>query len=216
MLKLLPFFLFILSSICLGKGADLSSELELRLKQGEENLKKLLLKYQNSGLQIEIKQEVYLSVIKTNLIGRGLLNIQAQKFYLDLKGNPSSLTVFDGSFLWHQADKKEKTVFKMKDPMQFQILTNFFNAESFFKNFQIKDFQKKEQVELYHLKSKQKIKALKNVFVKVKGGFMSEIRLTWEDLSNWQKYSLSKPLRKDFPTEMFQFSGAGFQVIDHF
>ena len=167
---LLSFCLSIFSFVCLGEGAGRSSELELRVKQGKETLKKLLLKYQNSGLQIEIKQEVYLSVIKTNLISRGLLNIQAQKFYLDLKGNPSSLTVYDGSFLWHQADKKEKTVFKLKNPMQFQILTNVFNAESFFKNFQIKDFQKKGQVELYHLKSKQKNKSFEVSFYKSERG----------------------------------------------
>ena len=213
--KTLLLFLVVSPFISLGEGENNLSKAKPQIKQGEKALEKLLKKYQNSAFQVKIKQEVYLSVIKTNLISEGFLNIKDQKFRLDLKGNPSSLTVFDGSFLWHQADKKEKVVFKLKDPMQFQILTNFFNVESFFKNFQIKEFHKKAQFEFYHLKPKQEMKGFGEIFMKA-GGFILEIRLVWKDLNNWQKYKLSKPLQKDFPAEMFKFSTRGFQVMDQF
>ncbi|MCZ0933002.1 MAG: outer membrane lipoprotein carrier protein LolA, partial [Oligoflexia bacterium] len=201
--------------ISLGKGKASFSETDSQIKQGEKALEKLLEKYQSSSFQVKIKQEVFLSVIKTNLISEGFLNIKGQKFRLDLKGKPSSLTVFDGSFLWHQADKKEKAVFKLKDPLQFQILTNFFNRKSFFKNFQIKEFHKKGSFELYHLQPKQEMKGLGEIFMKA-GGFILEIRLIWKDLNNWQKYKLSKPSQKDFLPEMFEFPSDGFQVLDQF
>ena len=214
MQKILLLFLALFPCLSVGKTEMSSSEANLQIKQGERALESLLKRYQTS-FQIKVKQELYLSVIKTNLTSEGFLNVKGQKFLLDLKGNPSSLTIFDGSFLWHQADKKETAVFKLKDPIQFQILTNFFSAPSFFKNFQIKEFQKKGQVEVYHLKPKRGMKGLEGIFMKAKG-FILEIRLIWKDLNNWQKYSLSRPLQKDFPPEMFQFSETGFQVIDQF
>ena len=210
MQKIFILFLFVSPWVSLGDKKDLS-EANPQSK-GERALRKLLKKYENSSFQVRVKQEVYLSVIKTNLSSEGFLNVKNQKFLLDLKGNPSSLTVFDGSFLWYQADKKEKLVFKLKDPMQFQILTNFFNTKSFLENFQIKEFHKKSQLEVYHLKPKQEMKGLEGIFIKARG-FILEIRLVWKDLNNWQKYKLSQPVRKDFPQERFKFSTIGFQVI---
>lgn len=207
-------FLFVLPFFSLAEQKAIPGQ-NPQIKSAESALEKLMDKYPALSFQLKIKQEIYLSIIKTNLSSKGVLNVKDDKFLLDLKGNPSSITLFDGSFLWHQADKKEKVVFKLKNLMQFQILTNFFNAKSFFENFQIQDFQKKGQVALYHLKPKQNMKNLKAVFMKA-GGFILEIRLTWKDSNNWQKYTLSKPVQKDFEQEMFQFSTAGFQVMDQF
>ena len=215
MLKSWLIFLFVFSFFSFAEENILETKKTAEIKEGEKALKKLLEKYQSESFQLKIKQEVYLSLIKTNLISEGFLKVKAEKFILDLKGNPSSLTQFDGSFLWHQADKKEKIVFKLKNPMQFQILTNFFNSASFFKNFQIKDFKRKNKFMYYHLKPKQNIKDLKEIFIKA-GDFILEIRLVWENLNSWQKYTLSKPSQEAFSDKIFQFPIGGFQVMDQF
>ena len=213
MQKVFILFLFLFPCVSLTEEKAVSAETSQQIKQAETALKKILKQYQKASFQLKIKQEVYLSIIKTNLISEGLLNIKGQKFVLDLKGNPSSLTLFDGSFLWYQADKKEKVVFKLKDPMQFQILTNFFTIESFFENFQIKSFQRKNQFTFYHLEPKQEMKDLKEIFMKA-GGFILEVRLTWKELNNWQKYTFSKPFQKNLSEKVFQFPSTGFQVMD--
>ena len=215
MQKVFLIFLFLSPFISLGEGPVSFPKIDSQIKQGEKVLEKLLKTYQIASFQLKIRQEVFLSIIKTNLISEGVLNIKNQKFRMDLRGRPSSVTVFDGSFLWHQADRKEKTVFKLKDPLQFQILTNFFNAKNFFKNFQIKAFHKKGSFTLYHLQPKQEMKGLGEIFMKA-NDFILEIRLIWKDLNNWQKYKLSRPLQQDFSPEMFQFSSGGFQVLDQF
>ena len=210
------FFLcfLLLFSPCFSLGAENRTLQNLsQVKAGEKALEKLLKKYDKTSFQIKVKQEVFLSLIKTNLISEGVLNVKGQKFRLSLKGKPSSLTVFDGSFLWYQADTKEKVVFKLKDPMPFQILTAFFNKTSFLKAFQIKEFQKKGPFNFYHLQPQQEMKGLEGVFIK-SADFILEIRLVWKDLKNWQRYKLSKPYKTDFSEEMFQFSVVDFQVID--
>ncbi|MDE0092681.1 MAG: outer membrane lipoprotein carrier protein LolA [Oligoflexia bacterium] len=215
--KTLPLFLFIFPFVSLGETKGKAQALEIRshIKQGSAALKKTLEKYQLSSFQIQVSQEVFLSVIKTNWVSKGFLSVKNQKFRLDLEGKPSSLTVFDGHFLWYQADKRERLVFKLKNPLGFQILTNFFSWKDFFNNFQIKEFQKKDQFEFYRLQPKIEIKDLKEIFMKV-DGFILEIRLIWQNLNNWQKYNFSPPAQKDFPVETFQFPVSGFQVKDQF
>ena len=79
----------------------------------------------------------------------------------------------------------------------------------------MKDFQRKKQFNLYHLQAKTELKNLADIFMKA-DDFILEIRLTWKDLNNWQKYQLSNPVKKDFPAELFQFQTSGFQVVDRF
>ena len=188
-------------------------EEKARIKQGKLALKRLLEKYPLSSFQVKISQEVFLAVIKTNLISKGFLSVKNQKFRLDLKGKPSSLTVFDGQFLWHQADKTERVVFKIKDPLQFQILTIFFNQKELFENFQLKEFHKKDRYELYHLQAKREMEGLEKIFIKA-DKFILEIRVVWKSLSNWQKYKLSQPVQKNLSAETFKFPSEGFKIVD--
>ena len=207
------FFIFFLLYSVLCQAETKTTPLEKRIKQGELALKKLLEKYPQSSFQVKIHQEVFLSVIKTNLSSNGFLSVKNQKFRLELSGKPSSLTVFDGQFLWHQADKKEKVVFKLENPLQFQILTIFFNPKELYKSFQLKRFHKKNRYNLYELSVQKEMQGLEKVFIKA-DKFILEIRLIWKDLNNWQKYKLSPPIQKKFSEDFFKFPVKGFQVVN--
>lgn len=178
----------------------------------KENLKPVFESYNLESLQIKIQQEIFLSAIKINMKSKGNLDIKGNKFYLNLKGNPSSVLLFDGKILWYQSDASEKLVFQLKNPSHIQILTSFFNEKSFFKSFHIKQAIKTEQNYVLQLLPIKKIKDLAKVFIKTET-HISEIRITWKNLSNWQKYTLSKPVSKTFPEGHFQFPTEGFQVI---
>lgn len=153
-----------------------------------------------------------MSVIKTRVKSHGMLNIKAEKFHLNLQGEPSSLMLFDGNILWYQADTSEKVVFQLKSPSHIQILTSFFDEKRFFELFFIKQAKKTNQDYVFQLQPKKKIKGLSDIFVKA-GSHISEIRLIWKELNNWQKYKFSKPMGKELPDKLFQFSTSGFQVI---
>lgn len=175
-------------------------------------LQKLFKKYRLKGMQIKVEQEVFLSGVQSTIKSRGILNVQGEKFLLQLKGRPSSLLLFDGQFLWYQADTSEKTVFQLKQPSRIQILAGFFNEDSFFKSFQIIKAQKTGHSHIFQIQPRTKIEGLSEVFMKA-AAYISELRLIWKDLDNWQKYKFSKPVDKKFTEEMFQFTPSGFQVI---
>ena len=182
---------------------------------GEKELKKILKKYHLKSAQIRIKQEIFLTVIKTNLKSEGFLSFKANKFKLKLKGNPSSLSLFDGNFFWHQADRAEKVVFKLKNQPGFQFLAIFFNEKDFFKHWAVKKFQRKKSHYFFQLQPKKPEEALSTIFVKATTHIW-ELRLIWKDLNNWQKYTLSRPIEKSFPKKFFQFPSKDFQIITKF
>ncbi len=175
-------------------------------------LKDVLQNYHLKSLQLKIEQEIFLSAIRTSMKSQGHLDIQGEKFYLKLEGDPSSILLFDGEFLWYQASTSEKTVFKLKEHPQIQILNGLFSEKKFFEAFRIKRSRKQNQDYVFELKVKKEIEKLSKIFVKT-NNYISEVRLVWKDLDNWQKYKFSKPLPKEFPVGHFQFSPSGFQII---
>lgn len=175
-------------------------------------LKQTLESYHLKTMQIKVEQEIFLSAITTSMKSHGILNIKGEKFQLELKGNPSSLMLFDGEFLWYQADKSEKTVFQLKNYPQMQILTSFFSKKDFFDMFYIKKARQQNQEYVFQLLPKKSINGLVEIFMKA-GTHISEVRLVWKELNNWQKYKFSKPVHREFPDKYFQFSSSGFQVI---
>ena len=176
-------------------------------------LKKSLQNYTVESFEIPIKQETFLSIIKTSLKSEGSLFVSKEKFRLELKGNPSSLSVFDGKNLWYQPDKKEKLVFKLKQ--SFQNLNRFFNYEDLLKNFEIKDFKNQKTSHIYQLQPK-KNSVLESVYLKTDTKSIREIRLRWKNANNWQRYYLSPPLIKKQNKEdkLFVFPSAGFKIIE--
>ena len=175
-------------------------------------LKKVMNNYQSTTLQINIEQEIFLSAIQTNIKSQGQLHSQGEKFHLKLEGQPSSVMIFDGKFLWYQADAREKVVFQLTNPSDIQILTRFFDEKFFFQNFHIQKARKVNQEYVLQLSPKKKLAGLSEVFMKF-GLYISELRIVWKELDNWQKYKFSKPKNKSFPDKHFQFSISGFQVI---
>ena len=131
---------------------------------------------------------------------------------MELKGNPSALLLFDGEFLWYQADTGEKIVFRLKEHPQIQLLTGFFSEKKFFKSFYTKKTRRQKQDYILQLGLKKELEGLSELFIKV-SSYISEVRLIWKDLNNWQKYKFSKPSYKEFPDKHFQFNPTGFKVI---
>lgn len=179
---------------------------------GRSQLKKVLQKYSLKPVRIPIHQEIFLSGIQSPIQSQGHLDIHKERFLLLLKGEPSSKMLFDGNILWYQPDLKEKLVFQIQSPSQIQMLSHFFNSESFFKNFKIKESIRKNQNDFFHFLPRQNKEALSDIFMKT-SSYISEIRLVWRDLNNWQKYKLSRPTSQTFPKKHFQFSPLGFEVI---
>ena len=171
-----------------------------------------VLKTYKGPVQIAINQELFLSSLKTAIKSSGVLNIQNGKFHLSLKASPSSLMVFDGRFLWYQADTKENAVFKLPKDHPAGILTGLLSWDRFFEFFQIRQSQKSGNEYIIHLQATHRIEGLSGIFMKA-GSYISEIRLVWEDLDNWQKYHLSAPVAKRFGSQTFRFNDKGFRVI---
>ncbi len=182
------------------------------LLQAQQALKQALKSYRFKAMQISTDQEIFLSSAKTSIKSQGILNIKGKKFYLYLKGHPSSTVLFDGKVLWYQADMSEKTVFKLKNPPQISILTHWFNEKSFFDHFLIQQAQVKNKDYILQLSPKREIAGLKAIYIKL-SSHITELRIVWEDLDNWQKYHFARPIPKNIPDKNFQFSIEGFQVI---
>ena len=182
------------------------------IQTAQKALRQVLKIYHLKPMQIKIEQEIVLSAVKTSMKSHGALDINGKKFYLKLKGQPSSVMLFDGKFLWYQPDTNEKVVFLLKKPSRIQILTSFFDETSFFKHFHIQQARKKGQDYILQLIPKKQIEGLSEVFIKF-SSHISEFRIIWKDLNNWQKYKFSKPRDKKFSDQHFEFFTEGFQVI---
>ncbi|MBC6414815.1 MAG: outer membrane lipoprotein carrier protein LolA [Bdellovibrionales bacterium] len=185
------------------------------LVQAHQNLEKIFQNYQSPSLAIPIQQDIFLSMLKTDLTSQGFLFLNPEKFRLELNGKPSSLVIFDGSFLWYQPDLKEKVVFKLKNPIEIQMLNSFFLKNLFFKKFEIVDFRKNSKHFFYQLKPKQQINNLKDIFMKTNKKTILEIQIRWKDLNTWQKYTLSKPLVRKIPERFFNWViTTNFRVLE--
>ena len=128
-------------------------------KTAQQVLIQVLRQYHLKTIQITVEQEIFLSAVKTSIKSQGSLSLKGEKFRLELKGNPSSLMLFDGEFLWYQADREEKTVFRLKEHTQMQILASFFSETNFFKSFHIKKSLKKTELIFFNLNPKKILKA---------------------------------------------------------
>lgn len=177
-------------------------------------LKKVLSKYQNKNIYFKIRKEFSLPVINTIIKERGSFFISDNKFKIAMKGESNYLMVFDGQYLWYQADLKEKIVFKLKDHPDIYLLFSLFNSEQFFKYFKIEKAVKKG-ARLYHfeLSSKGQISDLKSMSLIV-GSYIQESKMIWNDLDQWQKYKFLNPWEKKyFSKSTFEFQSQGFEVI---
>ena len=201
----LCFFLFLSLSSSAG---------EKDFSWAKKGLEKVLKNYRADSLIIPVKQDIFLSVLKMNLTSEGKFFLKGEKFRLELKGKPSSLTIFDGVFFWHQPDLKEKLVFRIKKPSETQKLSSFFETRTLFQMFEIMDLVSRKSFKIYQLKPKKKIQDLKELFMKTDQRFLLEIRFTWENLNTWQKYTFSKPVFTEIPSPHFEWTQKGYRVLE--
>ncbi len=208
--------LFLVSILFLFSNLSFSKELKSN-KEKEKALsflKKTLNKYQSQSIHFKIEKHLFLPSLEENIKESGNFYIEKQKFRLEIKGDPSYFMVFNGKYLWYQPDIKEKIVFKLKDHPQIHLFFRLFDPHSFFKYFSIlKISQKSEKVYLFQLKAKQNKEGIKEIFMEV-GNYIQEIKVTWNDLGQWQKYKFFNPwFRKSFSKSKFQFFERNFEVI---
>jgi len=179
----------------------------------EKSLKQTFENYKADSFLIPIKQYLFLSVLKTNLSSEGKLFLKGERFRLELKGNPSSLSLFDGRFFWHQADLKEKLVFQLEKPSEIQKISSFFDFQTLLELFEMTGFSSRKSFKTYTFKPKKKIQGLKELVIKTDQNFLSEMRFIWEDLNTWQKYTLSKPLIKNIPDSFFVWTHKDYRIL---
>ena len=188
--------------------------IEKDFSTARQSLEKLLQNYKADSFIIPLRQDLFLSILKMNLTNQGKIYIKGEKFRLDLKGNPSNLSVFDGVFLWYQPDLKEKLVFKIKNPSEVQKISTFFEIESLLNKLELIDFVQKKPFKVYHFKPKKKIQGLKEIFMKSNGKWIVEMRFIWDDLNTWQKYTLSKPVLKKNPSQLFEWTQKEYRILE--
>ena len=204
---------FLFSTVLFLFPFAIKAKAEEKLKASVSlELEKALDLYHFKSFKIEVQQEIFLNSLKKSIKSSGTLYKKGKMFRLGLKGQPSSLFVFDGDFLWYQADTNEKLVFQFKDHPQIHLLTGFFSGKKFFETFEIQKIKQQNRLSILQLLPKIKIKGLKEIFIKLKS-HISEARIIWKDLDSWQKISFSRPVYKAFPDRFFQFPQQGFQVI---
>ena len=202
---ILCFFLFLSLS---------SSAVEKDFSRAEKSLEKVLKNYRADSLILPVQQDIFLSILKMNLTSEGKFFLKGGKFRMELKGKPSSLTIFDGVFLWHQPDLKEKLVFRIKKPSETQKLSSFFEASALFQMFEIMDIVSRKPFKGYQFKPKKNLQGLKELFMKTDQNFILEIRFIWENLNTWQKYTFSKPVFKEIPNPLFEWTQKGYRVLE--
>ena len=183
------------------------------LSEAVKTLKKLLENYQADSLIIPVKQDIFLSLLKTNLTSEGNLFLKGEKFRLDLKGRPSSFSLFDGSVFWYQPDLNEKLVFQMDKPSEIQKMSSLFEINSLLEVFELSHFSARKLSNRYHFRLRKKRQGLKELVIKSDKSFIVEMRLIWEDLNTWQKYSFSKPVIKNLPDSYFIWSKKDHRVL---
>ena len=205
-------FCFVLFFLCFPSLSSRAKKEEKPQKTAFLALEKALKNYYSQSFKLKVQQELFLASIKESIKSSGFLNKQDNQFQLQLEGQPSSLLLFDGQFLWYQADTREKVVFQSKNHPQIHLLTGLFSGKKFFDLFEIKKSKQKNKAYILHILPKKEIKGLKEIFMKV-DTHISEVRIIWKDLNNWQKLSFSKPIHKSFPKNFFKFSKQGFQII---
>ena len=78
--------------------------------------------------------------------------------------------------------------------------------------FEIMNIVSRKPFKIYQLKPKKKIQDLKELFMKTNQNFLLEMRFTWENLNTWQKYTFSKPVFKEIPNSLFEWTQKGYHV----
>ena len=127
------------------KGRPPAPRTQLANQKALLALKQVLKNYHFKSIQIKVEQEIFLFAIETSVTSQGVLSLKKGKFHLQLYGSPASIMIFDGKFLWYQADTSENIVFCLKEHPQIQILRGLFFEESFFNTFSIQDIQESVQ-----------------------------------------------------------------------
>lgn len=181
-------------------------------KKAKHHLQNVFKKYKFQSMKIALTQEVFLESLQESIKTKGVLNKKNHKFQLKLQGNPGSLLLFDGTFLWYQADLTENIVFQLQDSKHMTLVNDLFYEKSFFQTFKIHKVKNIKNIYVLHLVPKKNIPALKDLFIKV-GSHILEIRLVWDNTKDWQKISFKKPQKLAFAKNYFTFSTKNFQIM---
>ncbi|MGI9548790.1 MAG: LolA family protein [Bdellovibrionales bacterium] len=205
------FGILFLCGVCICEAGAFASDKQQALLF----LKKVLNKYQVQSIHFKLEKELFLPSLEEIIKEKGDFYIQKKNFRFQMNGSPSYLMIFDGNQLWYQPDTKEKIVFKLKDHPQIYFLFDLFDPQGFLQSFSIEKFSKKHASSYaFHLRPIKPIEDLEEVFIEVEK-YIKEIKVTWKDLGQWQKYRFLNPwVKKSFPSSRFQFSSKNFEILE--
>lgn len=179
-----------------------------------QHLQSVLKKYQNRNIYMKVTKKTHIAALGKDTVEKGDFYLNKGRFRISMNSDPASLMVFDGSYLWYQPDKNEKTVLKFKAHPQIGLFSSLFNYKNFVNFFSISSFQKKKKkLYSYVLKPKQSMTAVSKMILSC-GKNINAVKVLWKDLGNWQYYIFSHLwFRQKLPKELFVFNTKGFVIL---
>lgn len=212
-LKWFVFFILILSSLESWPKQN-KPKTSAQKEKAIVFLKKVLSQYKNQNIHFKIEKQVFLPSIDHWIKEKGNFYLGNQKFFLQMKGEPSYFMLFDGNHLWYQPDLNEKIVFKFSEHPQLNLFFGLFDSKKFFEYFIIHDFEKRGyKYYVFHLKAQNKLKGIKEIFITVRN-HIEESRVIWSDLNQRQRYKFLNPwVKKAFANSRFQFETQDVEIV---
>lgn len=180
-----------------------------------DHLKQVLKKYKNQNVLMKIDKNLYIPSLNQTIKETGLFYLSKYKFRLQIQSPSESLIVFDGSYLWNQADLEKEVVLKSQaNHSYFYLFSHIFSAEHFFKTFKVISSHKKGDLSVYHIEPIKKKVEIQKIILTI-GGHVQKLDVIWSDLNNSQSYRFHKVLfQKYMSPSLFKFKTKYFKVIE--
>lgn len=207
-----------------GESSDPSTKIALSLspsseeKEAEkalEHLQSVLKKYQNRNIYMKVTKKTHIAVLEKDSVEKGDLHLQRGRFRISINSDPASLMIFDGSYLWYQPDRTQKTVLKFKSHPQIGLFSSLFDYKNFSRFFSVVSFQKRKKGQYsYVLKPKPSLTDISEMILSC-GKNINAVKILWKDLGNRQHYIFSNLwFRQKLPNELFVFPTKGFIIME--
>ena len=179
------------------------------------HLQMVLQKYQSKNIYMKVTKTSHIAAIGKQTSETGDLYLRSGRFRLSIQGEPASLMIFDGSFLWYQPDRAEKVVLKFKNHPQIGLFASLFDYKSFFKFFLVTPMKlKRKNHYIYVLELKNPTDAISKMILSC-GKNINAVKILWQELGNWQSYVFSKLwFRKHMLKNLFVFNTKDFEVVE--
>ena len=210
--------LFFMVLLMAGKPHAESSQKDplkrVSAKERLQRLKSVLETYHKRNIYIRMDIFSKIKVLNQRTRKSGYFYIQDHKFRLKTDSKPSSLSLFDGSYLWHQPNLDEKMVFKLENHPFIKSLPNLFHKDRFFKIFKVLSSAKLGDFYLFQIQPLSKISEIDRIHLTVSKKQIQRFEIFWSGLESSEEYIVTQQwFKKSFSRSLFEFSGRGFEIL---